>query len=1564
MNHAMMLSLKTKILLLYAVVGTCLALLIGTLLSSRLKEDRFAAIYSDFQHRLNHVDFSLTSFFQGVEADLRALTLNEFVGSRDDASFTSFLQADPETFEYRIGELEQRIIDLFHNYKTTHRYVNSVYMGRENGSFVRSHKRAKPTQYDPRERPWYTLAKANPGSVARTAPYSSVTSPDINVGVVTPLLDEKSGIYGVVGMDVTLTDLTTFIENVRAGRSGYMILMDENGVILASRDKQSLFKNVYDVYQGDLGPLFQKHLGYASVTRDGISEYLFFQTSLGLNWRLGILMPATEIEEDIDAFVNRILLALLVSLGLLSALTLGGLQNFVIRPLKKLSEGADFIARTGDLDHPIDIRSGDEIGNLGRSFKRMIETVARTEASLKASEAELTKHRDHLEELVEARTAELMKAQDQLREAEERSRLILESAGEGIIGVDQEGKITFVNPATCQMLGYSPDQLIGQNLHSLIHHSHADGSPYPRENCPMYQSFSLGTASHVDDEVLWRKGGTSFPAAYSSTPVRKDGAVVGAVVTFRDITERKKAEEKIRNSEQRLGQIIDFLPDATMVIDNDGKVVAWNKAMQRLTGIEARSMVGKGDHEYALPFYGAKRPILIDLVRDWDGECERKYLSVRKEGENLISESFHPSLGEGGAYLSGTAGLLYDTSGTVTGAIESIRDVSVTKRAEMELRKLYRAIEQSPTTVVITDPSGTIEYVNPKFTEVTGYSAEEALGQNPKVLKSDVHPPEYYKELWETISTGKPWYGELCNKKKNGDLFWESASISPVRNANGEITHFVAVKEDITERKKMEEELILAKKAADEANKAKGDFLANMSHEIRTPMNAVIGMAHLTLQTRLTPKQEDYLKKIQRSAHSLLGIINDILDFSKIEAGKMHMESVDFSLDEVLDNVSTVVGVKAHEKNLEFLMDTAQDVPLALVGDPLRLGQVLINLCNNAVKFTDQGEIMVSTRVEEKGEQETTLRFSVRDTGVGLTEEQKGRLFQAFSQADTSTTRKYGGTGLGLTISKRLVEMMEGEIWFESEPGKGSEFIFTATFGLARKIARRRLEPSVDLRGMRVLVVDDNASSREILQTLLESMSFEVSVAASAEEGIAELEKEASGRPYRLVVMDWMMPGMDGIKASEAIKRHPGIPEKPKVIIATAYGREEVMQRSEKAGVDGFLLKPVGQSVLFDAIMIAFGKEVPDPDRGAEAKGGAEEDLAKIRGARVLLAEDNEINQQVAQEILERGGLAVHIAGNGKEALERVRCEAYDAVLMDIQMPVMGGFEATREIRKEERFRDLPIIAMTAHAMAGDREKSLEAGMNDHVTKPIDPDQLFSTLVRWIKPGERQAGQGTCPASEEEKGADDLPLHLPGISMASGLERVGGNVKLYTKLLGKFRRGQENACAEIRAAIESGDRETAVRLAHTVKGVSGNLGADALYLASAELEKVLKEGADENFEQAMVEFDARLHEVMEGIEAYEKSRAAQKGESPAPTGVTLDKDAVAGLLAEMSRLLESDLTEAMERLEALGEHLAHSPAGEEFTRLERHVEGFDTDGAQKSLEKIAGILNLPLAGAR
>jgi PAS domain S-box-containing protein len=1027
--------------------------------------------------------------------------------------------------------------------------------------------------------------------------------------------------------------------------------------------------------------------------------------------------------------------------------------------------------------------------------------------------SEIALYRDHLEQLVKDRTEEL-------RVSEERTRLLLESVAEGIIGVDDHGKMTFINPAACRMLGYSPDEFEGKDLHSLVHYAHEDGSSYPRDDCPMYKSISVGTTSRVDTEVLWRKDGTSFPVAYSSNPVHKDGSLVGSVITFSDITDRRRAEQALAESERRTRTILETAIEGVLLVDNDTVILIGNPALCGILGRPQEDIIGHS---------------VFDFVDDENRLILLAELEKRRQGKS-------------GAY-------------------------------------------------------------------------------------------------------------EICLQRPDGVNVPCLFNATPFVDEKGIKKGSFALVTDITARKLAEEQVRRAKEIAEEATKAKSDFLANMSHEIRTPMNAVIGMAHLALQTELTPKQADYLTKIQRSAHSLLGIINDILDFSKIEAGKLEMESVDFSLDEVLDNVSTVVGVKVHEKELEFLMDTPQDVPLALVGDPLRLGQVLTNLCNNAVKFTEEGEIVISTKLVEKQDEWVMLQFSVRDTGVGLTQEQQGKLFQAFSQADMSTTRKYGGTGLGLTISKRLVNMMGGDIWVESEAGKGSDFIFTAKFGLAGKLSRRRLEPSVDLRGMRVLVIDDNASSREILQSLLETMSFEVTVAASAEEGITELEKEANTRPYRLILMDWKMPGIDGIKATELIKNHPRLAEKPKVIIATAYGREEVMQRSDKVGVDGFLLKPVAQSVLFDSIMIAFGKEAKEHEAVARVSDKNETELWKIRGATVLLVEDNEINQQVAEEILQQAGLFVRIANNGKEAVEMIKVENFDVVLMDIQMPVMGGFEATREIRKDERFKYLPIIAMTAHAMAGDREKSIEAGMNDHVTKPIEPGQLISALVKWIKPGDREASEGVPERSSESQGVEDiLPTELPGISIASGLGRVAGNKQLYVKLLCKFKDGQENVVEQIKAALQLSDLETAARLAHTVKGVSGNLGGDNLYKAAAQLEKAIKEGR--NPDVVMSEFDSQVKIVMDSIRVLEERLAVQQ--ETAHTETPIDKETVKTVLREIAQLLESDLTEAMNRLETLNRHLANSPISEEFKRLEKQVESFDTDAALETVGIIAGKLELEL----
>ena len=613
-----------------------------------------------------------------------------------------------------------------------------------------------------------------------------------------------------------------------------------------------------------------------------------------------------------------------------------------------------------------------------------------------------------------------------------------------------------------------------------------------------------------------------------------------------------------------------------------------------------------------------------------------------------------------------------------------------------------------------------------------------------------------------------------------------------------------------------------------------------------------------------------------------MGIINDILDFSKIEAGKMDMEEVDFRLDESLDNISTLVGVKTQEKKLELLIKTDPAVPNMLVGDSLRLGQVLINLSNNAVKFTDTGEIVVSTQLIEKMDEKVKVRCSVRDSGIGMTPEQQGKLFQAFSQADSSTTRKYGGTGLGLTISKRLVEMMGGEIWVESEAGVGSEFIFTAVFGISRKEDHEKPTLAPDIAGKRVLVVDDNASAREIFQDLLESMSFEVALAESGEGAISQLEEASGDNPFDLVLMDWQMPGTDGIVASRKIRntKPSTLPadkseiRNVKIVMTTAYDLEEMALQVEGLGINGFLQKPVNPSSLFNTIMEAFGKGIPGGARSRKRED-AVEGLDQIQGARILLAEDNEINQQVAQEILEGSGFVVEIAENGQEAVDMVlkgteELLSYDVVLMDINMPVMDGLEATRRIRNlATEVSRIPIIAMTASAMTQDIELTQRAGMNDHVAKPIDVKQLFSTLVKWVEPGDREftpkADTAKPPEAAPSSPKDQLPEAIEGINLKEGLMRVGGNEKLYRTLLMKLRDDYAKMDQEIKDLLQSEKTGDAERLAHTVKGVAGNVGAGNLQEAAAELEHTIKEGNADSYDETISAFGKVLKDVVAAL---------------------------------------------------------------------------------------------------
>ena len=1060
----------------------------------------------------------------------------------------------------------------------------------------------------------------------------------------------------------------------------------------------------------------------------------------------------------------------------------------------------------------------------------------------------------------------------------------------------------------------------------------------------------LEAAKMAMSDGIKRRQQTSFGGRHYNVMcfpyIAQDQTLGGVIISFFDETELVVAQHEIQSIHERTIAMMQNSPMHISIKDPSGQYRFANRAFESMFGLPQEEVVGKTDTQVFPEHMSALfEKLHFDVLH-------RKALV---EAEECVD------IGDRRHWLSFICYPLYDENGSVMAVCSQSTDITERLQAGEKLLKLSRAVENSPASVIITDTSGAIEYVNRRFVEVTGYSAEEAIGQNPRVLYSGLHTPEFYREMWDTILAGKTWQGEINNRKKNGEIFLEAVSISPIHNDHGILTHFVAVKEDIPRRKQTELELQKAMAAADAANRAKSDFLANMSHEIRTPMNAIIGLSHLCMQTELTPKQDDYLQKIHGSSKSLLGIISDILEFSKIEAGMMDVERVPFELEDVLSNLATVVSTKAEEKGLEFMFETSLDVYPRLVGDPLRLGQVLINLVGNAVKFTDKGEVLVLTEIDRDEADEVVLSFTVRDTGIGLTQEQAGKLFHAFTQADTTTTRKFGGTGLGLSISKQLVGLMKGKIWVESTPDKGSKFVFTARFG---KVAERRADrfgiPEGGMRGMRVLAVDDNATCCHILKSYLESFSFNVTTAVSGPEALRTIERAGrEGRPYRLVVLDWKMPEMDGLEVARKIHEMAGPGMKPRILLLASFGQNEVLRQAEGNVIDGLLTKPFQQGDLFDAAMEVFGYGEVKGKRNAVSALLRTDLIAKISGAHILLVEDNEINQQVARELLEKAGVTVAIAENGKEAVARALEEKFDGVLMDIQMPVMDGLSAAREMRKAPGLANLPIIAMTANVMASDREQSLAAGMNDYIAKPFDPNQMVAILAKWITPAQPAVLSST-PDQKTGQYPEALP-DLPGVQVAGGVFRVGGSVAAYCAILEKFRNGQRGTLAGISTAIAANDWEASERLAHTLKGLLGTLGAEKLKDKVAELETAIQSKAKAGVESLLPEVDTELVQLFASIDCALRLRAEKKdaGDKAAAPGSLIDMNELTGLIRQAMAQLEqfdSGVEETVARMRGLmGGDVSMKRI---IVSIEQHINGYNYEQGLAELVSCAKNLGI------
>jgi len=1049
------------------------------------------------------------------------------------------------------------------------------------------------------------------------------------------------------------------------------------------------------------------------------------------------------------------------------------------------------------------------------SGDRDIEAEALREAELEASRAEV-------ELQVRKRTGEL-------RESEERFRGALENAAIGMAIVAPDGRWLRVNRSLCEIVGYTADELLKGSFQEI---THADDLAADLANV---NGMLAGTIPTYQMEKRYlHKAGHAIWTLLSVSLVRDSAGIpLYFVSQIQNITERKRIEAALQKSEEqhrKLALVASRTQNAVVITDPKGRIEWVNEGFTRVTGYVLDEVVGRSPGSFL-------------QGKDTDpATCELMQNRIR-EGEGFAVEILNYSKGGRGYWLSIDCQPVHDENGNLKNFIAIESDISERKSKDLELRAnsafLEAQVESSLDGILVVDNAGRKVLQNRRFGE-TWKVPESILN-----LKDDGATLQYAATQ---VTDSEAFFARVKflydnpNESAQEEITLKDGRIldrhsAPVVGGSGEYYGRIWCFRDISERKRVETALRQAREDAVEASRAKGEFLANMSHEIRTPMNGILGLTGLVLESELTPEQRDSLNLVASSADALLTVINDILDFSKIEAGKLDLDPAPFALRDVLGDTLKAFALKAHSKGLELACDVHPDVPDALVGDAGRLRQILTNLVGNAIKFTEFGEVVVYAKPVSIPEG-VGVHFCVRDTGIGIPRAKQASIFDAFTQADGSTTRRYGGTGLGLTISTRLVQLMGGSIWVESEPGTGSEFHFESCFELAKVSGLRASgRPPTSLRGSSVLVVDDNATNRRVLADTLRLWEAWPTCVESGPAALKELRRAAeAGDPYPLVLLDAMMPDMDGFEVGRQIAQDPLLAGASIMMLTSADGPGDAA-RCRALGLTAYLVKPVKAAELLKAITAALGSELP-ASKGPTVRSTLLEPAyrAPARTLEILLAEDNVVNQLVAVRLLEKCGHKVQVTNHGGEALAALASKRFDLVLMDVQMPEVDGFEATRRIREMESGTDYrtPIVAMTAHAMTGDRDRCLAAGMDDYLTKPVQREELFRVL-QWIESFE--------PARAVAVPGEPAQTLAPiSFDRAAALERLGDDEELFAEVADLFRTDGPKLLDEIRTAIAAGDAATLKRSAHGLKGAAGYVGGTFTASAARRLELIGTEG--------------------------------------------------------------------------------------------------------------------------